>query len=290
MSIQVDSGCLLCQMRRNIEVARKLGTEEQATAFAKDMMRLYPDAPADYGSPVFVPKIEELFRKHYHLDADRFRKEKEESNRFVLERIDAIRSRVEEAPDRVLAALKFAILGNYIDFSALHGKVSFDELDGMLDKALEMELDEKTYAALRGELEKGGKLLYLTDNAGEICFDRIFAEEIARAYPNIAITFCVRGGPTLNDATREDAALAGIPFPVIDNGNLVAGTQLSLLGDEAKAAVEQADVLISKGQGNAECLLGCGLNIFYAFLIKCARFRDYFGKPQMTPMLVREIH
>ncbi len=289
MGIQIDTGCLLCQMRRNIDVARKLGTEAQATAFAKDLMRLYPDAPANYSSPVFVPKIEELLHKHYHLDSDRFRKEKEDSNRFVLERIDAIRSRVEAAPDRVLAGLKFAILGNYIDFSALHGKVSFEELDRMLDQAMEMELDEKTYAELCRELKKGKKLLYLTDNAGEICFDRIFAEEIARAYPNLSITFCVRGGPTLNDATREDAELAGIPFPVIDNGNLVAGTQLDMLGEEAKAAVAQADVLISKGQGNVECLYGCGLNIFYAFLIKCARFQDFFGKAQMTPMLVREI-
>ncbi len=288
MSIQMDTNCLLCQMRRNIDVAKKLGTEEQAIAFAKDLMRLYPDAPAEYSSPVFVPQIEELFRKHYHLEPDRFRKEKEDSNRFVLERIDAIRQRVEAAPDRVLAGLKFAILGNYIDFSALHGQVSFDELDGMLDRALDMELDEKTYAALRGELAKGKKLLYLTDNAGEICFDRIFAEEIAREYPNLSITFCVRGGPTLNDATREDAELAGIPFPVIDNGNLVAGTQLDMLGEEAKAAVAQADVLIAKGQGNVESLYGCGLNLFYAFLIKCSRFWDYFGKPKMTPMLVSE--
>ena len=105
MGIQIDTGCLLCQMRRNIDVARKLGTEAQATAFAKDLMRLYPDAPANYSSPVFVPKIEELLHKHYHLDSDRFRKEKEDSNRFVLERIDAIRSRVEAAPDRGLAGL-----------------------------------------------------------------------------------------------------------------------------------------------------------------------------------------
>lgn len=288
MSIRINTECLLCQMRRNIDVAKKLGTEEQATAFAKDLMRLYPDAPEDYSSPAFVPQIEELFRKHYHVDPDRFRQEKEDSNRFVLERIDAIRERVEKAEDRVLAGLKFAILGNYIDFSALHGQVSFEKLDGMLQQAMEMELDEKTYEALRQELAKGKKLLYLTDNAGEICFDRIFAEEIARAYPNLAITFCVRGGPTLNDATREDATLAGISFPVIDNGNLVAGTQLSLLGDEAREAVEQADVLIAKGQGNVESLYGCGLNLFYAFLIKCSRFQDFFGKKQMTPMLLSE--
>jgi uncharacterized protein with ATP-grasp and redox domains len=68
----------------------------------------------------------------------------------------------------------------------------------------------------------------------------------------------------------------------------VAGTELSLLGPEARSALEAADVILSKGQGNAETLLGCGYNIYYAFLIKCGRFIDRYRKPKLTPMLVRE--
>ena len=130
--------------------------------------------------------------------------------------------------------------------------------------------------------------MYRTDNAGEIGFDRIFAEELARAFPQLEITFCVRGGPTANDATREDAAAMGLPFPVIDNGNLVPGTQLDLLSAEAKQAVETADVILAKGMANVETMLGCGYNIYYAFLVKCQRFVNLFGKPLMTPMLVGE--
>ena len=52
--------------------------------------------------------------------------------------------------------------------------------------------------------------------------------------------------------------------------------------------MENADVILSKGQGNAETLLGCGYNIYYAFLIKCQLFIDRFGKPKLTPMLVKE--
>ena len=80
----------------------------------------------------------------------------------------------------------------------------------------------------------------------------------------------------------------GIPFPVIDNGNTVPGTDLTQMGPEAKAAFENADLIFSKGQGNAETLLGCGYPIFYAFLIKCPRFIDRFQKPKLTPMLVSE--
>ena len=188
----------------------------------------------------------------------------------------------------MLAGLKFAILGNYIDFSALYGEVSFEKLEEMLLSALEMELDMDVYHSLCHELERGGKLLYLTDNAGEIGFDRLFAEAIAEKYPGVEITFCVRGGPALNDATRDDAAQVGIPFPVIDNGNLVPGTELKILGPEAKNALEKADVIIAKGQANAETLLDSGYNIYFAFLIKCVRFMERYDLPKLTPMLVKE--
>ena len=137
-------------------------------------------------------------------------------------------------------------------------------------------------------MASGTRLLYLTDNAGEIGFDRIFAQEIARAYPQLEITFCVRGGITLNDATREDAAAVGIPFPVIDNGNRIPGTQLDQLGSEAAEAIRQADVIIAKGMANVETMYGCGLPVYYAFLVKCQRFCQLFDKPMLTPMLVRE--
>ena len=131
-------------------------------------------------------------------------------------------------------------------------------------------------------------MLYLTDNAGEIVFDRLFAETLKKAFPQLEITFCVRGAPVHNDATREDAIAAGIPFRVIDSGSNIGGTELSALGSEAKAAMETADVIMAKGMGNTETLAGCGLNIYYAFLIKCPRFVQFFGKPMMTPMFIRD--
>ena len=288
MSIAFNSQCILCYLERNARKANSLGTEEQASAFLREMMGFLSTAPAQYSAPCFAPMTAELYHRHYGLDMDRYRQEKADSNAFVLERMEQIRQKVALAPDPLLASLKFAILGNYIDFAALEGKVSFQQLDALLNSALEQELDSSTYAALRRDLETGKTLLYLTDNAGEIGFDRICAEEIAKAFPHIQITFCVRGGPANNDATREDAAAVGIPFPVIDNGTCIPGTWLPALGQEAKAAIAQADVILAKGQGNAETMLGCGYNVYYAFLVKCIRFQELFHKPSFTPMLVRE--
>ena len=288
MSVAFNYECIQCHLGRHLKIARSLGTEEQATAFARDLMQLYLSAPEDVGSPWFGPGTQDLLEKHYGVPRDRFVEEKAQSNRFVLARMDQIREKVVTAADPVYAGLQIAILGNYIDFAALQGEISFEKLDQMLEDASKMELDQDTYAALCADFEKGKKLLYLTDNAGEIGFDRIFAEEIHKKYPNLEITFCVRGGPALNDATREDAAAMGIPFPVIDNGTRIAGTDLNQLGAEAKAALESADVIIAKGMANTETMYGCDYNVYYAFLVKCPRFMTVFQKPKMTPMLVRE--
>lgn len=279
--------CVLCYLNRNVETARKYGTEEQATAFIMELMKLYTAAPEGVSTPWFSDKVNRLFVEMYGLDPDRFRTEKEESNRFALERLDQIRTRAEQAEDPVYAGLQLAILGNYIDFGALYGEVSFDKLEQMMAQAAQMELDHKCYVNLLSDLEKGSKLLYLTDNAGEIVFDRVFAEQIQKRFPHLEITFCVRGGPAQNDATREDAAAAGIPFKVIDNGTCIAGTVLDCISEEARQAIEEADVIIAKGQGNCETLYGAPLNIYYAFLVKCSRFINRFGKPKLTPMLTK---
>ena len=284
----MDARCFACHLNRNVNAALKLGDEATATAFAKELMGLYLSAPQGASSPWLGPDTAALFGKYYGLPEDRYAQEKAFSNRFVLERMDALRQRVENQEDRLLAALKLAILGNYIDFAALQGQVDFNYLDSLLEKAMEIQLDGEAYEAFCREASQAKRLLYLTDNAGEIGFDRIFAEELHAAYPQLEITFCVRGGPAANDATRADAAEVGIPFPVIDNGNRIAGTELSLLGEEARQAMEQADIILSKGQGNAETLLGCGKNIYYAFLVKCPLFEERFQKPKFTPMFVKE--
>lgn len=288
MGLEMSAQCLLCHLNKNVELAQSLGDGQTAAAFAKALMKLYLAAPEDATSPCFGPGTAELFQRFYGLDLDRFREEKAASNRYVLARMDSVRARIEAAPDPLFAGLQYALLGNYIDFSALNGQVSFDELDGMLLRAADMSVEQRSYDALHRELEQAKSLLYFTDNAGEIGFDRLFAEQIRKAYPAISITFCVRGGPALNDATREDAAAVGQPFPVIDNGSTIPGTYLPMLGEEARRAMDAADVILAKGQANVETLYGCGYPIYYVFLIKCALFMNTFRKPKLTPMLLRE--
>ncbi len=288
MSIAMDSECIQCYLRRYVGLVRPLGGEEKATRFTKELLKLILSAPEDASSPYLGPAVTDLLESMYGISPDRFREQKIASNQFAMEHLEEIRQMAVSAADPVLAGLQLAILGNYLDYSALGDRVSFRELETMLEKALETELDRGTYERFRQDLSRGKSLLYLTDNAGEIGFDRVLAEEIQKAYPNLNVTFCVRGAVAANDATREDAAAVGLSFPVIDNGNRVAGTQLDQLGEEAREALYSADVILAKGMANTETMLGCGLNVYYAFLVKCPRVSNLFQKPIMTPMLVHE--
>ena len=116
----------------------------------------------------------------------------------------------------------------------------------------------------------------------------MLAEVLQKIYPHLEITFCVRGAPVANDATREDAQAVGITFPVIDSGNAVGGMAMELASPEAKKAMDQADVILAKGMGNTESLWGCGYNVYYAFLVKCQRFVEVFNAPMMQAMFVRD--
>lgn len=288
MSVNMDSQCMLCHFRRSLAKAQALGDEATATEFAKRLMKIYLAAPEGVSTPYIGPAVADLFHELYGLDVDSFRQEKREANEFVLARLEEIRSRVRAAADPLGAGLRYAILGNFLDYNALGKDVTMEKMEALLDGAGEIRLDEAVLESLRQDLQTGKRLLILTDNAGEIGFDRVLAEQIRDLYPQLAITFCVRGGIAANDATREDAALMGIPFPVIDNGSRIAGTQMGYLGEALQRALAESDVILAKGQANVETMLGCGYNVYYAFLIKCDRFTRLFGKDKLTPMLLKE--
>lgn len=288
MGVGMNSECFVCQITRYTKTARELRDDETATALARDMMRIYLDAPPGVDSPYYGPLFAELLEKYCGLSQDSFRQEMEEANAFVRPRLDEIRTRIRSARDPLLRAIQFSILGNYLDYNSLRGEVSLERLERMLEEAEKMELSAAVLEKLRADLQKGGRLLLITDNAGEIGFDLCLAELIAEEYPGNEITFLVRGGPAANDATRADAAYMGVHFPVLDTGSKIAGAHLGHMSPEAQQAVDGADIILSKGQANVECLWGCGKNIYYALLIKCVRFIKLFGMPKLTPMLLAE--
>lgn len=288
--MQFKSDCVGCLMKRQMAQIAKYDDEEKKLAYIKDVCAEIIRAPEGVAAPYLVSRFNRAFY-NYFQEEDIYGKIKKDSNDFVLERLPEIAAAVDKTSDPVLSALKYARLGNYIDFGALHGGVDMEELDRKLSCALEEEkVDEQEYANLKYDLENARNLLYITDNAGEIVFDKLLIEKIKEKYPQIEITAAVRGAPVLNDAIREDAEYIGLHkvVRVIDNGTDISGTQISEIGEEMKNALDISDVVIAKGQGNFETMLGCGYNVYYAFLCKCDLFVRAFKVPRLTGVLFNE--
>ena len=213
---------------------------------------------------------------------------KKRYNDFVLGMEDAVRARIEAAPDPCEAALMYARTGNYIDFGAMDD-VDESEFLRLFDGARVSESDRPAVDSFFARCASAKTFLLIADNCGEIVLDRLFVEQLKKRYPGLSVSVMVRGGEVLNDATAEDALYAGFPeSEIVSSGNPVGGVALDMLSDEARRALDGADVILAKGQGNYESLNGRGRHVFYSLLCKCAVFTEHFGVAPFTGMFIEE--
>ena len=214
---------------------------------------------------------------------------KREFNALVLSMEEGLREKICASPDPLAAALVLARIGNYIDFGAMThvDRDTFLSLFGGLSLSPH---DEETLKSFRRECRTARNFLLICDNCGEIILDRLFLEELKKEFPHLSLTVMVRGGEILNDATYEDALYAGMDqvAEIVTNGGPVAGTVRSMLPEDAGKALDRADVILSKGQGNYESLSGQGKHVFYSFLLQVLSFTARFSVPPLTGMFVEE--
>ena len=214
---------------------------------------------------------------------------KKKYNDLVLSLEDEIRRRITASDAPVQTALAYARVGNYIDFGAMN-VVDDDAFLALLCQAKVEERDRAAVDSFLRQCETAKSFLLITDNCGEIVLDKLLIERLQRRFPRLEVSVMVRGAEVLNDATAEDAAYTGLDriARVISNGNSVAGTVYTMMTDEAKSALDTAEVILAKGQGNYETLNGQGRHIFYAFLCKCELFTNRFDVPKLTGIFVEE--
>lgn len=286
--MQFGTLCIECLVERYARMGRAAGDEQTATRFLKRVMQVLCSAPEGVSAPFLTPQLTALTEEFYGKSAIDYEAVKRESNDAMQSLLPELRQRLAQAEDPLRLALGFAATANYIDFTALFGQVELKSLGGLF-RAAQLP-DEAVYRAFCAELAQAEELLYVLDNAGEIFADRLVAEQLRARFPALRLTFAVRGRPAVNDALREDAALAGLDTlgAVIDNGSGISGTELGYLSEELSAALARAPVILAKGQGNFETMFGCGRNVYYLFLCKCLRFSELFSVPPMTGVFTRE--
>lgn len=286
--MRLNSMCISCLVDKQQRRLLQFSDEEKNTAYMKEITKIIGESGDDASSPYLVYLFNQVYRRYFGEIRD-YTEIKKEYNAYVLAMEDALYEDILNAEDPLAQALIYARIGNYIDFGAMHNveKKVFMELFQDKEKN---ELDKAVYHSLLQDCEKGKRFLLLADNCGEIVLDKLFLKELKKRFPHLDVYVMVRGEEVLNDVTMEDAEAVGLcsVAKVIPNGTGIGGTVEKMLSDEAKAVLEQADIILSKGQANFETLNGCGRNIYYSFLCKCDWFSGRFQVEKNTGMFVRE--
>ncbi len=230
--------------------------------------------------PVLAQRIHRRLRELTGV-ADPYRDAKAQQNQMAMHMLPDLEAEVVASDDPFSRAVHLAIAGNIIDLGAKSGLTNAD-IHASLEQAASEEL-LGDLEAFRSAVNGAKNILYLADNAGEIVFDRLLIEQL----PRERVTFAVRGVPILNDVTRVDATTVGIDtlVEVIDNGSDAPGTVLADCSDEFQKRFAEADLIISKGQGNFETLSDSPENIFFLFKAKCPVVADQVGCPVGTQVL-----
>ena len=212
-------------------------------------------------------------------DVDLYQKIKEESNRRALELYPRLKENVRNAQDRLLTAVEIAIAGNVIDYGAKNTLDIEQEIEKLFNE--EFYHVGKTifeYKEFAKDLHAAKRVLYLADNAGEVVFDRVLIEEF---FEKKTVIYAVRERPIINDATQKDAYDCGIDkiAKIMSSGVESPGTILKYCSKEFMDIFEDAEFIISKGQGNYEALSGVRRPIYFLFRAKCPVIARHAGVP-----------
>ena len=259
-----DYRCFFCSVKAFEKLIEKENISNEAkNNFTYDMIRLYQDYKVNTIAPIFSRELHSILKSYTH-NPDPYRKEKRETNDQAMALYTESEKLVKQSDDPFGTALRIAIAGNIIDFAANDNFNILMTIDRSLDSAFMIDHSDR----LKQALKAANSVLYLGDNAGEIVFDRLFIETID--HPNL--TYVVRGGPVINDATMEDAEYTGMTkvVRVISSEYDAPSTIVNKSGKKFQEYFKHADLIISKGQGNLEGLIRLNdSRIFFLLMVKC---------------------
>lgn len=262
--------CLPCFLRQALDAARRVTDDEK---IQRDVLNrvasVLPELPL-YATPIDVGReVHRLVREAMGVD-DPYREAKRSSNDQAMALLPEMRRVVDASADRLRTALELAAAGNAIDL-AIHSRV---DVRRAIESALKDGGGMVDYPLFVERLESADDLLYLGDNAGEIVFDKLVAEQLIERGKRVM--FVVRGRPILNDATVEDARYVGMDdvAEVVSSGSDGPGTALGLCTPAFVDRFKQARVILSKGQGNFEGLSGEDAPLFFLLKVKCPVVAD----------------
>lgn len=272
---KLNAQCISCLLDKHLESATEDFPSCKKIEYMQGILKIIGNANIGMSAPEIVEQIES-FKQSFGITSD-FSQIKSFYNQLMLSFEKEIEVKIENSENPLKAAVKYAMAGNYIDFGAMKS-VDEQKLKETLENADKITIKKTEFERFEKEIKTARNIVYLTDNCGEIVLDKLLIRQISRLNGKAKINVIVRGEPVLNDCIVEDAKQTGLDklATVIGNGTRIAGTCLDKISSSAKDLIDNADIIISKGQGNFETLRFCGKNIYYLFLCKCKMFAERF--------------
>ncbi|MEA2095585.1 MAG: ARMT1-like domain-containing protein [Candidatus Cloacimonadota bacterium] len=254
--------CLPCFMNQALRAGRIATNDEQKIKKLLDEVGMliqkipFENTPPETGALIYK-KVSEITGNN-----DPYKKIKGKNIEHALHLYPELKQKVKKSDDGLLTAIRLAVAGNVIDLGV---DKEFNIVKDV-ETILHQEFAVFDYELFKQELSRAKEILYLGDNSGEAVFDKILIEELGKP-----ITFVVREIPIINDITKKEAKQIGIDkiAKVISSGTTAPGTILDYCNDEFIEIFNNADMVISKGQGNYEGLSGVNRSIFFLLKAKC---------------------
>jgi uncharacterized protein with ATP-grasp and redox domains len=269
--LEINLACVTCAIGSVVQLAQKgvIPLEKQEPTM-RALLRFLADVDFRQTPPELGRGMHRVIRQEME-NPDPYAEIKKFYNSEMLKHYPDFKKLVAESPQPFETALRLAIAGNIIDLGPNH---EFEVMP-TIQRVLSSEFAINDSEQLWQDLSKAKSVLYLADNAGEIVLDRLFLETIQ--HPNV--WFAVRGKPIINDVTLEDAHAVGIDrlAQVISNGDDAPGTLLASTSPEFQKIFNAVDLIISKGQGNLEGLVGTTRPVYFLLMIKCELVGQLIG-------------
>lgn len=252
--------CIPCFVRQALEASKMATSEKSIQEKSLKKVLLELSKTSFEQPPTQIAHIVHHIVKEVTKNPDPYKKIKERDNRIAMELYQYLKQMVSKSKKKLLTATKLAIAGNIIDY----GPSSNFNIKNEIKTVLNQKLAVNDFPLFKEKLKNAENIVYLGDNTGEIVFDRVLLEEIG----DRKITFFVKAEPILNDALMEDAKLVGIDKLADIKTIGINKKGLKRDSKEFLRLLKNADIVISKGQGNYETLSDVG-SIFFLLKVKC---------------------
>lgn len=273
----IHNECVGCIINQSVKVADAIGADKalknRLVSTVEEMSKdfSFSKTPPEIAADVYA-NMSEIAQKQ-----DLYDEVKELSTQKALSFVPFLQEKLLTCNDKLLTATKIAVAGNVIDLAA---QVEFD-LNEELEKVFHTEFAHNDFTALKKELESVKSVVILGDNVGEHIFDYLFIQTLQELYPQLTCNYMVRGTPIINDVTCKEAKEAGFDklCNLIDSGVNTPGFTYNRATKEAQKLFDEADLVISKGMGNYECLSPSHRkNICFLLKVKCNVVAGSLGK------------